>query len=103
MKTHPKPNWIDRHLNAIAVLVLLFVSAFLGIFVLPVIAYTVPNTGSVGWTGVASNTLALTIANIGDLITVEIQPSDGSITNTAVSVFIVTDSQTNVYTLAIKT
>src|SRR3989442_823595 len=98
------PNWIDRHLNAIAVLMLLFVSAFLGIFVLPVIAYTVPNTGSVGWTGVASNTLALTVAYIGDLITVELQISDGSNAGkTSVSVLSVTDSQTNSYTLAIAT
>src|SRR5438445_11926621 len=89
-------------LGAITVFAVLLIS-MLPIIVMPIHAYTVPNTGSVGCTGVASNTLALTVANIGDLITVELQISDGSSTNTAVSVLSVTDSQLNTYTLAIKT
>src|SRR5438309_727574 len=89
-------------LGAIAVFAVLMIS-MLPILSPVVHAYTVPHTVSVGWTGVASNTLALTVANIGDLITLETQISDGSSTNTAVSVLSVTDSQLNVYTLAIKT
>src|SRR2546428_11318880 len=90
-------------LSAIAVFAVLMIS-MLPIVVVPVHAYTVPNTNSVGWTGVASNTLALTVANIGDLITLEIQVSDGSNAGkSSVSVSSVTDSQTNAYTLAIQT
>src|SRR5712691_11415167 len=90
-------------LGAIAIFVVLMVS-MLQILSPVVHAYTVPNTNSVGWTGAASNTLALTVANIGDLITLEIQVSDGSnAAKTSVSVLSVTDSQTNSYTLAIAT
>src|SRR5437870_6795664 len=90
-------------LGAITVFAVLLIS-MLPIIVMPIHAYTVPNTNSVGWTGVASNTLALTVANIGDLITLELQISDGSNAGkTSVSVSSITDSQTNAYALAIQT
>src|SRR2546427_13083645 len=87
-------------LGAIAVFVVLIIS-MVPILSPVVHAYTVPNTNSVGWTGVASNTLALTIANIGDLITLELQISEGSNAgNNSVSELSGTDSQSNAYAVA---
>jgi hypothetical protein len=60
---------------------------------LPAHAYTVPNTASIGWTSALSNLLAVTVANVGDMILVNVQLTDGSNAGkTTISVTGVTDT-----------